>query len=121
MLWLIPVIFLVGCATSSGPVRDPAGQVLSPGGLNAEEERACDGYTCKHFLAPCSLREHSPQLRVPNAMGPRRYTSLKSEAYARELESLINAGYCQMPTRTMPEELYNHDTCIFVFIKKPDC
>src|SRR5689334_1147924 len=109
MRWWWVALFLSGCVSVSQPVRGPAAQAISPGGLSEEEERACDGFNCKYFIAPCSLHQHSSRLRAPNVTGPQRYTSLKDEAYLGQLKSLLNAGFCQMPTRKMPEELYNHD------------
>lgn len=118
-LSILLVLVLCGCASVE---RTPAGSpVVSPGGLNEDEQRACEGYECKYFIAPCSMKEHSPLYRSPAAVGPEPYMSLKEESYLRELENLAARGYCQMPPRAMPAELYNRDTCIYVFIKQPEC
>ncbi|MGZ3721595.1 MAG: hypothetical protein ACXVA9_01610 [Bdellovibrionales bacterium] len=109
-----------GCASvTPEPSRGPAN--VSPGGLNDEETAACDGSDCKYFIAPCSLKEHSPLYRAPGSTTKAPYMSLKDEAYLNELEDLAQRGFCQMAPRAMPAEQYNHDTCIYVFIKKDQC
>jgi hypothetical protein len=117
---------LPACATFVPPkepvnARGPAN--VSPGGLNDEELKACDEVDgeCRYFLAPCSMKEHSPLYREPGAAGPQAYMSLKAEAYMNQLEELPKRGYCQLPPRPMPADLYNRDTCIYVFIKKDKC
>jgi hypothetical protein len=130
MLRLVLLLFLLwslGCSTffpapeSVAPVRGLAS--VSPGGLNDEESKACDEVDgeCRYFIAPCSLKEHSPLYRAPGSTAPNEYMSLKDEAYLNQLEDLSKRGFCQMAPRAMPAELYSRDTCIYVFIKKDRC
>jgi hypothetical protein len=112
-----------GCATfvqPEAPSRGPA----SVGGLNTSEAKACDEADgeCKYFIAPCSMKEHSPLYRAPGSTGGQQaYMSLKEEYYMNELEDLSHKGYCQLPARALPPEQYNNDTCMYVFVKQDSC
>lgn len=120
---LFLILILSACATFA-PQRDSrAPASLSPGGLNEDEMKACDEVDgeCRYFIAPCSLKEHSPLYRAPGSVAPQAYMSLKDEAYLNELEDLSKRGYCQMAPRPLPAEQYNADTCIYVFIKNDSC
>jgi hypothetical protein len=124
MRFVLVILFplFTGCALTKptpNPVRGPAS--VSPGGLNEEETRLCNDAECKYFIAPCSLKEHSPLYRAPGSTAKPAYMSLKEETYLNQFEDLPQHGFCQLPPRAMPVEEYNHDTCIYVFIKKEDC
>lgn len=110
---------VAGCA-HSGIVPAPA-LAKSPGGLNENEIEACEDMDCTYFIAPCSLKEHSPLYTAPGSTKKNVYLSLKEESYLDKLETLSSRGYCQLPPRAMPTDLYSKDTCIYVFVKKGKC
>jgi hypothetical protein len=123
ILLLSTTAALSGCATFVQPQTSSRGPA-SLGGLNESEAKACDEADgeCKYFIAPCSMKEHSPLYRAPGSTGGQeRYQSLKEEYYMDELEDLSHKGYCQLPVRALPAEQYNHDTCMYVFVKQDDC
>src|SRR4051794_12051236 len=114
---ILVFIMLAGCAHSAkigAPEREPATLPISPGGLNNEETRICEDLECKYFIAPCSLKEHSPLYRAPGSTEKPAYLSLKEEQYLTELDTLYQRGFCQLAPRALPAEQYNHDTCIYV-------
>lgn len=121
MRWCVIAFILSGCAAAKVVTREPAGGMqqlaLSPGGMNEDEERDCDGYRCKHFIAPCSLSSRNVSGRSPQMIGPETYLSLKQESYLKEFEALRDGGYTPMPARALPEETYSRNTCIFIFKK----
>src|SRR4051812_19921013 len=122
MRWWVVCLLMVSCASGPRVARDvAAAEDLSPGGLNSEEESECEGFDCKYFLAPCSLKEHSSLYGPSRSEAAVSYMSLKEESYLREIETLAAGGYCQRPPRKLPAETYNANTCIYVFIKKPEC
>ena len=104
---VLAAFVLTGCATFFPPkevanTRGPA----SVGGLNEAEAKACDVVDgdCKYFIAPCSLKEHSPLYRSPSSTAPQAYMTLKEEYYLDELEDLSHHGYCQLPPRALPAD-----------------
>lgn len=117
MKWCLFVILLSGCVSANVVSREPASQALSPGGMSEDEERECEGYRCKYFIAPCSLGARKSLGRSPQMIGPEGYLSLKQETYLKEFEALLSAGYAQMSLRPLPEETYARHTCIFIFRK----
>ena len=103
---LLAILFLTACA-GAPTARGPAAAV-SPGGLNEEEQKACDEADgeCRYLIAPCTRKEHM---------------SLKQETYLNDLEDFRKRGYCQITPRPLPAEMYNKDTCIYVFVKNGTC
>jgi len=112
--------------------REPSAQIESlengdaregwgGGGLNEEETAQCEDSKCNYFIAPCSLREHSPLFMAPGSTAPPTYLSMKEDDYLDEFDTYATHGYCQLPPRLLSSYEYNKDTCLYVFVRRPSC
>jgi hypothetical protein len=107
-----------GCAGS--PVARKPAAVDSGAQLSADERAACDESECTNLVAPCTMLERAPKNVAPESPLPRPL-SMMEERYLNEMDLLHDAGYCQLQARPLPAETYNHNTCLYVFVKRGKC